>query len=329
LFKKDGDKDNFALFELVARQLEVQLFEEKFEQLKTTTNEQGRSWLRGLLRHRETWTRAYDEAGWRYSFQTSNMAESFNSVLKGIRGMPVNAIVEFTFTKLVAMFNSKHEAAIKLQNKGDLLPSKPNEHLNDAKGFAHTHEVRLFDLSTGKYEVTERGGTTSDGEVRAPRKYVVLLSNFSCTCGRPRQYHFPCSHYIAAVRHRNFSYMRSIPPEFTVDKLVQTWSPRFEPFLDESQWPQYTGPVYIADRACRWDKRGSRKRSRHGMAMDQISGRTKKGRARPFVEEPKQNQYGRCSRLGHNSRTCFWTLSQVPINLVYKLYSCYYTNCYH
>ena len=133
LFKKDGDKDNFALFELVARQLEVQLFEEKFEQLKTATNEQGRSWLRRLLRHREKWTRAYDEVGWRYSFQISNMAESFNSVLKGIRGMPVNAIVEFTFTKLVAMFNSKHEAAVKLQNKGDLLPSKPNEHLNDAK----------------------------------------------------------------------------------------------------------------------------------------------------------------------------------------------------
>ena len=112
-----------------------------------------------------------------------------------------------------AMFNSKHEAAVKLQNKGDLLPSKPNEHLNDAKGFAHTHEVRLFDLSTGKYEVTERRCTTSDEEVRPPRKYVVLLSNFSCTCGRPRQYHFPCSHYIAAARHRNFSYMRSIPPQ--------------------------------------------------------------------------------------------------------------------
>jgi len=87
--------------------LEVQLFGEKFEQLKTATNEQGRSWLRRLLSRREKWTRAYDEAGWRYSFQTSNMAESFNSVLKGIHGMPVNAIVEFTFTKLVAMFNSR------------------------------------------------------------------------------------------------------------------------------------------------------------------------------------------------------------------------------
>ena len=31
----------------------------------------------------------------------SNMAESFNKLLLGIRGMPVNAIVQFTFYKLV------------------------------------------------------------------------------------------------------------------------------------------------------------------------------------------------------------------------------------
>jgi len=81
------------------------------------------------------------------------------------------------------MFNSKHEATVKLHNKGDLLPSKPNEHLNDAKGFAHTHEVRLFDISTGKYEVTERGGTMSDGEVRPPRKYVVFCQIFHAHVG--------------------------------------------------------------------------------------------------------------------------------------------------
>jgi hypothetical protein len=33
------------------------------------------------------------------------MAESFNKLLLGIRGMPVNAIVQFTFYKLVAWFN--------------------------------------------------------------------------------------------------------------------------------------------------------------------------------------------------------------------------------
>jgi transposase-like protein len=41
LLQKDGTKDNFPLFEEVARMLEVSFFEEKLEQLKTTTNAEG------------------------------------------------------------------------------------------------------------------------------------------------------------------------------------------------------------------------------------------------------------------------------------------------
>jgi hypothetical protein len=82
--------------------LEVSFFQEKLEQLKTTANTKGRQWLRGLMREPEKWTRAYDDGGWRYEFQTSDMVESFNSILKGIRAMPVNVIVSFTFYRLIA-----------------------------------------------------------------------------------------------------------------------------------------------------------------------------------------------------------------------------------
>jgi len=118
----------------------------------------------------------------------------------------------------------------------------------------------------------------------------------------------PCSHYIAAARHRNFDYKTKIPSELSVDSLVLTWSPRFEPFLDEGQWPEYIGPRYIADPGARWNKRGTRKRMRHKMVMDQVSGRTRRARATHFVTEPQQNQ---CGKLGHNSRTCHWPLSQL------------------
>ena len=63
LFDKDHINDNFKLFELVARQLEVQFFEEQLEKLKTATNDQGRDWLRGLLRERDKWSRVYDHGG--------------------------------------------------------------------------------------------------------------------------------------------------------------------------------------------------------------------------------------------------------------------------
>jgi len=108
LLCKDGTKDNFSLFEEVARMLEVKLFEEKLEHLKTTTTQKGRQWLRGLLREHEKSTRAHDDGGQRYEFQTSNMAGPFNNLLKGIHAMPVNAIVSFTFYKLVAWLKERH-----------------------------------------------------------------------------------------------------------------------------------------------------------------------------------------------------------------------------
>jgi transposase-like protein len=313
LLRKDGTKDNFPLFEEVARMLEVPFFEEKLEQLKTATNAEGRQWLLGLMREPEKWTRAHDNGGWRYEFQTSNMAESFNSVLKGIRAMPVNAIVSFTFYRLVAWFNDRHAQALQLQSNNMKWAPRAKKHLDKAKERARTHDIECFDHATGKYQVTERGGTTSDGEIRPSRSYIVVLTDFSCGCGRPRQYHSPCSHYIAAARHRNFDYETKIPWELSVDSLVLTWSPRFEPFLDEGQWPEYIGPRYIADPGARWNKRGTRKRTRHKMVMDQISGRTRRGRATPFVTDPEQNQCGKCGRLGHNSRTCHWPLSQVHL----------------
>ena len=199
------------------------------------------------MREPEKWTRAYDDGGWRYEFQTSNMAESFNSVLKCIHAMPVNAIVSFTFYRLVAWFNERHAQAMALQRNNQAWAPKPLKHLEKAKERALTHDVECFDHNTGKYQVTKRGGTTSDGEVRPSWSYIVVLSNFSCRCGRTRQYHFPCSHYVAASQHRNFAYEIKIPPEFSADSLVLTWSPHFEPFLDEGQWPPYTRPKYIVD----------------------------------------------------------------------------------
>jgi hypothetical protein len=63
---------------------------------------------------------------------------------------------------------------------------------------------------------------------------VVLLDAFSCCCGKPTQYHFPCSNYVVTAYHHNFTFNSRIPWEFNVESLVCTWSPLFEPFIDES-----------------------------------------------------------------------------------------------
>jgi hypothetical protein len=101
LVHKDHKKDNFKLLEEVCHAVEVKIFEEKLEDLKAKTNVVGREWIRGLMPKVEKWSRAHDTGGWRHSFQTSSMAEIFNGLLKGVRGLHVIAIATYTFYKCV------------------------------------------------------------------------------------------------------------------------------------------------------------------------------------------------------------------------------------
>ena len=56
-----------------------------------------------LNRHIELnpkWARSCDKGGRMYGQMTSNMAECFNNILKGVRALPVSAIVQYTFNKM-------------------------------------------------------------------------------------------------------------------------------------------------------------------------------------------------------------------------------------
>jgi hypothetical protein len=119
----------------------------------------------------------------------------------------------------------------------------------EIEGYAVREEIEGY--ATGRYEVKHTDGTTSDGEVRESRIHVVILQDFSCTCGKLRQYHFVCSHLVAAARHHNYNIEARIPHEFSVDTLVRTWRPRFMPFRDPGERLPYDGPTYVADLAYR------------------------------------------------------------------------------
>jgi hypothetical protein len=72
------------------------------------------------------------------------MAESFNKLLLGIRGMLVTPIASFTFYKLVTWFNDRYAHAAGLQSDGERWAPKPKAFLEKVKERAVKHTVNWF-----------------------------------------------------------------------------------------------------------------------------------------------------------------------------------------
>jgi hypothetical protein len=83
----------------VCRQTNEKDFKKKLKNLERRTNEKGTKFLKGLMDEKEKWTQAYDKGGKRCGYMRNNMAEIFNSILRGVRSLPVTVIASFTFYK--------------------------------------------------------------------------------------------------------------------------------------------------------------------------------------------------------------------------------------
>ena len=56
----------------------------------------------------DMWTQSHD-GGRCFGAMTTNISECFNGVLKGAWGLPIAALVEFTWNKLVEYFHNRHK----------------------------------------------------------------------------------------------------------------------------------------------------------------------------------------------------------------------------
>ena len=165
-----------------------------------------------LSRHielRTKWARAYDEDGRRYGQMTSNMAECFNRVLKGVCALPVMAIVQYTFDKLREYFlkysieTCKQIAGENKKKYKFKFPPKVEKWMTFQSQKADSQTATLYNNVDWMYEVKEPGGTTNDGEQHGNRSFKVYLSECHCSCMRPSLVHLACSHLYTAARMRN------------------------------------------------------------------------------------------------------------------------------
>ena len=138
-------------------------FTRRFDKLRDAVNAGGKEFLDRNFGEKHKWARAYDHGGRRYGDMTSNMAECFNNVIKGVRALPVTAIAEYTFHKLNVYFQKHSVETDKLIDQGKMYPPKVEEWMELQNSKSERQFGVCFDNNEWIYQVNEPGGTTQDG----------------------------------------------------------------------------------------------------------------------------------------------------------------------
>jgi hypothetical protein len=131
----------------------------------------------------------------------------------------------------------------------------------------------LFDPVKLVYEVKSSSRTNVVGEISGGRIFRVEIGDVvSYTCMAPTLLHLPCSHVITACRMRHVLHEGSnqMSPYYSLSVEEKTWTARFEPLLDPSQWPVYGGQGYVLDVAMRKMRKKRRKKKCFRNGMDDM-----------------------------------------------------------
>ena len=140
---------------------------------------------------------------------TSNLAESWNSVLRDAREYPVIPLVEFIRKKIMSWFTSRRDA-IKDVEAG--LTPKVSSLLAANFEICGGYDVRKVD--NDDYEVQDlKGGL-----------FVVSLKEKSCTCFEFQKLSMPCSHAIAAALKANVKVEGLVGDVYTINYLKAAYA---------------------------------------------------------------------------------------------------------
>ncbi|CAI9105969.1 OLC1v1005011C1 [Oldenlandia corymbosa var. corymbosa] len=163
----------------------------KFQQQLRECNEAGLAYMMAIPRGR--WSLAYDQDYARWGMLTTNIFESYNNVLKGVRFLPIRAVVESTLAKTIKFFRDQYADALKCNTPiGDKYWKKFCKYENTAA----THKVELYDFQQQVYGVITGWRHIGKGG----NEHKVEYRDWRCSCKKWQTYMLPCSHALAVCR---------------------------------------------------------------------------------------------------------------------------------
>lgn len=227
--------------------------------------------------HKHLWSRSKFSTVSKVEYVNNNLAESFNSWIRNIKGYTLVELVDTLRTMIMVKLASRYKIAQSLE--GYILPHVIKELNQKSKGLHYN-----VDFSSNY--AAQVSGMSKD---KKAWRVGVDLSHHTCTCGQWQLSGKPCTHALAAIFSNPELNLESfVSVYYSVDLFQATYSGFISPMTDKSNWPR----VDLGFRML-------------PPLLGRSAGRPRKKRIRSHGEAAvKSKVCTRCKQYGHIARGC-------------------------
>ncbi|XP_065635900.1 uncharacterized protein LOC112013214 [Quercus suber] len=199
----------------------------------------------------DMWTQSYD-GGRRFGAMTTNISECFNGVLKGARGLPIAALVEFTWNKLVQYFHDRRKEYHFEFSEGKKWSAHALSTWEGNKRKSEKHYPKPFSNEELIFQVVTQLNTCGAGG--GNHSYEVRLQDRTCSCGKCQNIGIPCSHTIKVCDYLHIDSTTYIHPCYGLNNAINTYEHAFMVPKSQSLWGDPIGPKWLPNPALLWAK---------------------------------------------------------------------------
>ena len=236
---KAKNKECKEIIKKAAYQFQPRKFRAYFESAKQTSP-WTLKYFKDLPGH--MWTRAYD-GGVRFGIGTTNMAESYNAMLKNARNLPVAALVKKTFYGCNEMWNNRKAEASSKIAEGIMLTDYANRKFQRWNKIASAHQVTLFDFEQQIFEVVTVPRATLHGQKGGNIQMVEMVAG-KCSCQKWQSYRIPCSHAMSVMVKKHVECVNHVGQWFFWQNQFHVYGRSFLPVAGKADWTRMDLPIW-------------------------------------------------------------------------------------
>nr|ABA95137.1 Transposable element protein, putative, MuDR [Oryza sativa Japonica Group] len=229
---------------------------------------------------KEKWSLLFDTDGSRYGIMTTNLAEVYNWVMRGVRVLPLVAIVEFILHGTQAYFRDRYKKiGPSMADNNIVFGNVVTKYMEDKIKKARRHRVVAQGTQVHRYEIMYVDRSRRGIYRKQAVQECVLKADGGCTCScmKPKLHHLPCSHVLAAAGDCGISPNVYVSNFFRKEAIFHTWSEEIYGFGISGSYTTLSAQVfYIPDPSKLRVKKGRRqtRRIRNDMDESEAGGRT-------------------------------------------------------